>query len=136
MAFDENMSEDVQEVLDTAAVLEVTEIQVFRLAYASWYGEVPSERAIEPFFIGYMFREIVPPWVRQFTRYVLDLANGGSLDPAQFGIEKVRNTEEMWSRGKRYLLILVMALTSLILLAEVATDIVRHLGVCYFPPCY
>lgn len=136
MPFDENMPEDVQHVLDTAAVLEITEFQVFHMAYAKWYGEVPGDSVIEPFFTGYMFREIVPPWVRQFTRFVLDLYEAGKLDPRKLGIEKIKLTQEMWSRGKRYILILVMVMTSLIVLGEFASDIVKQLGVCYFPPCY
>ena len=77
---------DVRNVLDTAAVLQVTEFNLFRIAYRHWHGCDASERSIEQFFVPYMFRSIVPYWVRQLCRHVLQADAEGTLDPAEFGI--------------------------------------------------
>ncbi|MDH3688056.1 MAG: hypothetical protein OEU36_01050 [Gammaproteobacteria bacterium] len=77
---------DVRNVLDTAAVLQVTEFNLFRIAYRHWHGCDASERSIEQFFVPYMFRSIVPYWVRQLCRHVLQADAAGTLDPAKFGI--------------------------------------------------
>lgn len=77
---------DVRNVLDTAAVLQVTEFNLFRIAYRHWHGCDASERSIEQFFVPYMFRSIVPYWVRQLCRHVLQADAEGTLDPTAFGI--------------------------------------------------
>lgn len=77
---------DVRNVLDTAAMLQVTEFNLFRIAYRHWHGCDASERSIEQFFVPYMFRSIVPYWVRQLCRRVLQADAEGTLDPAEFGI--------------------------------------------------
>ncbi len=77
---------DVRSVLDTAAMLQVTEFNLFRIAYRRWHGCDASERSIEKFFVPYMFRSIVPYWVRQLCRHVLQADAEGTLDPAEFGI--------------------------------------------------
>lgn len=79
---------DVRNVLDTAAVLQVTEFNLFRIAYRHWHGCDASERSIEQFFVPYMFRSIVPYWVRQLCRHVLRADAEGTLDPAEFGINR------------------------------------------------
>ncbi len=77
---------DVRNVLDTAAMLQVTEFNLFRIAYRHWHGCDAPERSIEKFFVPYMFRSIVPYWVRQLCRHVLQADAEGILDPAEFGI--------------------------------------------------
>ncbi len=77
---------DVRNVLDTAALLQVTEFSLFRMAYRHWHGCDASERSIEQFFVPYMFRSIVPYWVRQLCRHVLQADAEGILDLAEFGV--------------------------------------------------
>ena len=77
---------DVRNVLDTAAMLQVTEFNLFRIAYRHWHGCNAPERSIEKFFVPYMFRSIVPYWVRQLCRHVLQADAEGILDPAEFGV--------------------------------------------------
>lgn len=83
---------DTRNVLDAAAVLQVTEFHLFQIAYRHWYGRHASERSIERFFVPYMFRSVVPYWVRQLCRRVLRASAEGKLNPAEFGLE--RNEEE------------------------------------------
>ncbi len=77
---------DVRNVLDTAALLQVTEFNLFRIAYRHWHGCDASECSIEQFFVSYMFRSIVPYWVRQLCRHVLQADAEGTLASAEFGI--------------------------------------------------
>ncbi|TDJ62596.1 MAG: hypothetical protein E2O37_10565 [Proteobacteria bacterium] len=87
---------DVRNVLDTAALLQVTEFNLFRMAYRHWHGRDASERSIEQFFAPYMFRSIVPYWVRQLCRHVLQADVEGTLAPIEFGVtqpaEQVNST--------------------------------------------
>ncbi len=135
MPFDENMRPDVQAVLETSAILEITDFEVFRIAYRDWFGHLALDGVIEPFFTDYMFNDIVPAWVRHFTRLVLGLAREGRLDPQRFGIEPRPVSTSMVARGLRYLIIVVLWLTILVHLAYFATRYWPEAS-CYFPPCY
>ena len=135
MAFDEDIGPDVQAVLNTSALLEITEFEVFRIAYRDWFGRRAADNIIEPFYTDYMFNEVVPAWVRHFTRLVLQLAREGRLEPQRFGIMPKPFSARMAARGVRYLVIAVIWITMLLLLAHFAA---RYWPVaqCYFPPCY
>ena len=73
--------DDAQAVLWSAEILEKSEFEVFDLAYREWYREAPDARRLERIFADYMFDEIVPFWVRQFTRTTLDAHDGWPLRP-------------------------------------------------------
>lgn len=64
--------DDAQAVLWSAEVLEKSEFEVFELAYRAWYREQPEVNRLERVFADYMFDEVVPFWVRQFTRETLE----------------------------------------------------------------
>ena len=53
-----------------------------------------------------MFEDIVPHWVRHFTRKVVSLFERGTLDPCEFDIERPRATLEKRSEGIGYSIIL------------------------------
>ena len=133
--FDENMPPDVQEVLDTSAVLEITEFEVFRIAHREWFGREAEDAEIETYFTRYMFREQVPFWGRHFTHHVTELAQRGALDPEQFGIRPRRYSSTMAARGVRYLIIIVLVVTTLVIVAQITARVWRG-GACFFPPCY
>ncbi len=135
MAFDEDIGPDVQAVLNTSALLEITEFEVFRIAYRDWFGRRAADSIIEPFYTDYMFNEVVPAWVRHFTRLVLQLAREGRLEPQRFGIMPKPFSASMAARGVRYLLIAVIWITMLLLLAHFAARYWPAAD-CYFPPCY
>ena len=63
---------DVRDVLWTARLLDITEFEVFRVAYRCWYNKSPGDRFLEYQFVPYMFNGIAPFWVRAFTRRTLD----------------------------------------------------------------
>lgn len=85
---------DVRNVLDAAALLQVSEFHLFQLAYRHWHGSDTSERSIERHFVPYMFRSVVPFWVRQLCRRVLQASADGILDPVNFGVEPSRVGED------------------------------------------
>lgn len=79
---------DVRNVLDAAALLQVTEFCLFQIAYCHWHGRAATERLIEQHFVSYMFCSVVPFWVRQYCRRVLAADAGGALNPSDFGVER------------------------------------------------
>ncbi len=64
--------DDFQAVLWSAEILEKSEFEVFETAYQAWYRETPDVTRLERIFADYMFDEMVPFWVRQFTRTTLE----------------------------------------------------------------
>jgi|GEM_PF-2567032 len=79
-------SPDVEAVHAAAEALQVKEIRLFRIAYARWFGEEATEKAIEPPFMRYLFSTQAPIWVRHFAREVLDRLEAGKLDPGDYGL--------------------------------------------------
>ncbi len=126
---------DVADVLESAGLLEVSEYRVFELAYAAWFstaGEAPDKKMFERVFFAYLYRDRVPPWVRAYTREIVQRADAGTFDPADYGITYAPPTPTMIYLGVRYAFWAVMALTFIIASAQVVT---APEG-CYFPPCY
>ena len=122
-------------VVNTAALLSVSEFQLFCLSYARWFGFEADEATIESHFTPYMFRDEVPMWVRHFTRTVQRLDRAGRLDPYQFGMPRRQaNARDVW-RGRLYILGLGFILLVLLILAEVSVEWLA-LDNCFFPPCY
>lgn len=135
--FNRHIAPDIVAILDAAAILEVTEFQLFELAYIDWYGKKARDLAMEKYFAGYMFGEKVPSWVRHFARKILRLKSEGNLDPRQFGVWRRLPSRKMMFFAKIY--------TATILLVAVIMSLVAYwspeemLAVfrqCYFPPCY
>ena len=136
MPFDENIQPDVNDVLQAAAMLDISEYQLFHAAYKRWHGEPAEESIMEPFFVSYMFELKVPPWVRHFSRLVQRLNRMGKLDRLDLGIPYLPWSPDMVGRGARFAVILVSLLVGLIVLAEFAGKVAGLSLRCFFPPCY
>lgn len=136
MAFDEKLDPDVRCVLDAAAMLDITEYELFHLAYLRWHGERAGEGTLEPFFVAYMFDDIVPPWVRDFARLVQRLYRAGRLDRTALGVRNLPRTREMVSRGMRYGVAIGLVLAALIVVAQATAHLLDLGERCMFPPCY
>jgi hypothetical protein len=67
-------------VAEAAGRLELSEIEVFRLAHRWWFGREPAPEALERVFAAYMFRREVPAWARHYAR---ELLGAGEIGPAQ-----------------------------------------------------
>jgi len=136
MVFDENLAPDVDSVLNATALLDITEWDFFNLAYHRWYGGPAESTAMEPIFAAYMFKNIVPPWVRHFARLVELRYRQGNLDRDALGVHRQPGSREMVSRGVRHGVFIVAVLAALIVLAQFAANVLM-IGVrCMFPPCY
>ncbi|MFQ5625693.1 MAG: hypothetical protein ACE5FM_03460 [Methyloligellaceae bacterium] len=133
--FDEHkIPNDVWSVLRASALLSVGEFRVFEIAYEDWYGEAGEEKMIENHFTGYMFNDIVPPWVRHFCKKVLKRDSEGTLDPAEFGIVHKAASRKQINKGLEAIMYIVGALIILFLLGESAAQVLKLQ--CMFPPCY
>lgn len=136
MPFDEKLDPDVRAVLDAAALLDITEYELFHLAYLRWHGERAGQQTLEPFFVAYMFDDVVPPWVRHFSRLVGRLYRAGRLDRAALGVARLPRTRQMANRGMRYGVTIGLVLAALVVFAEVAAKLLELGERCMFPPCY
>ena len=131
---EEDIPDDVWGVLRASALLEVGEFRVFEIAYQEGHGEAGEEKMIEQHFTGYMFNDIVPPWVRHFCKKVLKRDSEGTLDPADFGIEYKIASRQQINKGLEAIMYIVGALIILFLLGESAGRVLQLQ--CMFPPCY
>jgi hypothetical protein len=84
---------DAERVAKAALLLQIREIDLFRLAWRRWYGADGPEPVIERHFVAYMFRHRVPPWVRHLCRQVIRQALAGRLDRGAFGVAELPRRE-------------------------------------------
>ncbi len=126
---------DVQGVLDTASILHVSEFEVFRLAYESWYGHAAEKQELDECFGRYVKRAAVPMWVRDFSRRVSALRQEGRLNPQAFGLQPPPSSS-YWEAflGGMAFTVIVMIVVLLIVMAVWTPDPV--FTTCRFPPCY
>lgn len=136
MPFDENLAPDIDSVLNATALLDITEWDFFNLAYNRWHGGPAEEGIMEPIFAAYMFKDIVPLWVRDFARLVERLYQRGRLDRQALGVHRLPSSRQMVSRGMRYGVFIVVVVTVLIVFVEFVAQIVKIGERCLFPPCY
>ena len=73
----------VESVLRAANILNVDELEVFRLANQYWSRQADDLRVA---FTKYLNRKIVPHWVLHFARTVIKAYEQGNFEPAQFGV--------------------------------------------------
>lgn len=133
--FDEkDIPQDVWSVLKVASVLSIGEFRVFEIAYEQWFGGKGDEKTIETYFIPYMFKDVVPVWVRHFCQQVLFLEDEGRLDPQAYGIVEPSVTREQQYRGVEYIVWIFAFLVLLIIGAQMAARFISK--ACMFPPCY
>ena len=133
---DKHLRPDERSVLAAAAILDITEYDLFHLAYRRWHGQAANDKLLEPFFVAYMFRRVVPLWVRDFSRLVERLDDRGELDPGGLGVRFLPRSRHMVSRGMRYSVTIGLVLVALFVFAEFAAQILRLGERCMFPPCY
>lgn len=136
MPFDENIAPDIDSVLTATALLDITEWDFFNLAYNRWHGEPAAEGIMEPIFAAYMFNDVVPLWARHFARLVERLYQRGVLDRQALGVDRLPSSAQMVSRGMRYGVAITTIMIVLVVLAEIAAQLVRLGDRCQFPPCY
>lgn len=133
--FDENLPDDVEDVLEASAVLEIREFDMFRLAYLSWFGKECRKDVLEVHFARYMFNKIVPHWVRHYSRMILERASAGVLDREALGVYRLPDaTPRSIRAGVRYSVALACVMSVLVVIANLAHTYLEL--PCMFPPCY
>ncbi len=126
-------------VAEAANRLGVGEFQLFRLAHRAWHGAEVEAKALEPDFLGYMLRDDVPFWVRQYARKVVAGHEQGMLDPEDATFHAYDHTgvqnKGLWSGIAKVALVALMTavLMGLILYTYSAPDM--ETARCMFPPC-
>jgi len=73
----------VESVLRAANILNVDELEVFRLADRCWSRQSDDLRVV---FAKYLQRKILPHWVQHFARTVIKSYEEGNFEPALFGV--------------------------------------------------
>jgi hypothetical protein len=127
--------DDVQNVVYVASVLQVSEFDVFRLAYHEWFGHPAERREMEACFHRYLGAMQAPVWVRAFVRRIRQLAEEGRLDLRAFGLEPPSPA----SKARIILGFTVLAgiLMFVAFLIYAAFRLEMPIGItCQLPPCY
>ncbi len=124
---------DIDNVINAAGVLSISEYDFFRLAFRRWSGHEPENKALEHIFVDYMFHQTVPHWVRHLARDVSARIMEGRLDLVEIGALKYHHRPPLPRHGRRCVGLVVAATV----LYSVAL-----MGVTYDPetsapmPCY
>lgn len=135
--FDERkMSDDVADVLEAAALLQATEFELFRIAWRKWHGGEIGDAQLEHHYLPYMFKSQVPVWVRSLARQVIADAEADRLEPTRYGVMPRPLTMDMYHRGLRCCLWIVVILGTLLTGAATVAELAPWYHSCYFPPCY
>ncbi len=79
---------DEVQVLAVSARFEISEHEVFLLAYRHWFGREPEKGALAPIFDAYLWRRVTPLWVRSFARDALALDFGDGPALRRLGLER------------------------------------------------
>ena len=70
--FKKNEPTDIQLVYKACSWLGISEFQIFSDAWREWYNEKPSEKRIESYFINFLEQDVIPFWVRNYVRFILN----------------------------------------------------------------
>lgn len=107
---------DIDNVVFSAKVLQISEFEFFQIAYAQWYGREIRESNLEYVFVEYMFEGTIPHYVRDLARKVFLLFHQGVLDPKKFNIDRPKPAPELRSAGIGYMIMLLIVLVIFCLL--------------------
>ena len=68
------------EIICAANLIQVGEFQLIQLAYKAWYREELDETRVDKIFGEYMYRNIIPIWVRYYAKDIIKLDNANVLN--------------------------------------------------------
>lgn len=71
-----------------AAVLQISEYELFRIAYLSWFNHAISEKRLDTLFIDYLANGDPPYWVNDFARKANEKFKAGELNYKDYGIKR------------------------------------------------
>jgi hypothetical protein len=71
-----------------ASVLQISEYELFRIAYRSWFNRAITETGLEAEFKEYLATGEAPYWVNDFARKVHEKFKAGELNYRDYGIKR------------------------------------------------
>jgi hypothetical protein len=82
------LQDDVDAVSFVARLLDISEFNLFEIAYINWFGNEATKKAMDDFFGSYLTSGLVPFWLRDMVRKVIGKYKKGELTPSEFGIRQ------------------------------------------------
>jgi hypothetical protein len=71
-----------------AAVLQISEYELFRIAYLKWFDHAISDKRLDTLFKEYLETGEAPFWVNDFARKAHEKFKAGELDYKDYGIKR------------------------------------------------
>ena len=103
------------EIIHAANLIQIGEFQLIQLAYKSWYREELEETKVDKIFSEYMYRNIIPIWVKYYAKDIIKLDDANVLNEYdekyhvydhEFG-EYIYDDKQRKRRGIQYTIIIV-----------------------------
>ena len=86
---------EIEAVQFVAQFLEVSEYEVFQLAFNDWYGKRMNNMTMDYLFENYLDEDVVPFWVWTFAKGVIKKYENDEVLKVDYGIEpKVLNRSQ------------------------------------------
>ena len=87
-----------------AGVLQISEYELFRIAYRNWFNHQLSDNRLDSLFKNYLASGDAPYWVHDFSRKIHEKFKACELDYKEYGI--VRRVCDRRTRIKGWIIIL------------------------------
>ena len=71
-----------------AGILQISEYELFRIAYLHWFDHSISEKRLDSLFKDYLATNDAPYWVNDFSRKVHEKFKAGELNYKDYGIKR------------------------------------------------
>lgn len=91
-----------------AAVLQISEYEIFRIAYLHWFSHPITINALDSLFKEYLATGEAPYWVNDFVRKAHEKFIAGKLNYREYGI--TRRVCDRRTKVKGWLLIIFLVL--------------------------
>jgi hypothetical protein len=89
---------EIEAVQFVAQFLEVSEYEVFQLAFNDWYGKRMNNMTMDYRFENYLDEDVVPFWVWTFAKGVIKKYEKDEVFPVDYGIEPMvlTRSQKIW----------------------------------------
>ena len=71
-----------------SGILQISEYEIFRIAYQRWFDHAISEKRLDSLFKDYLMSGLAPYWVNDFARKAHEKFLAGELDYKDYGITR------------------------------------------------
>lgn len=82
------VDDETKLVVFIAALLQISEYELFRIAYEQWFNRPISESRLETLFKDYLAHGNPPYWVNDFVRKAHEKFKAGVLNYKDYGIKR------------------------------------------------